>query len=335
MAAMRHAVAANLFLGLLALSCAGGGDFSGPRLALTRPAGIVEHAIESGEERQLVPQGGDVSLLDPAVSPDGSRILFARQLTPIVLPGQTADYGSDILVVDSSGGAGDAVVTHEIRGELLRSPRWLAGGDAFVMSVQLIAGGRVLSTIEGVDVGTGARTVLIDNAFEPDVSRDGERLVFMQPGADFMQALRMANIDGSGPEEIVGPADNLVSFYSPRFSPDGSKIVFGGAEPIVPLMRARSPALVTRAGAALAGTQSALSYNGLPADVWVLDLTTDELVRIGDLDLDQPSLTWSADGTRVYVYSTFGLYELDPTGAEQPELLDEGTFHGYVDWLGE
>ena len=71
-------------------------------------------------------------------------------------------------------------------------------------------------------------------------------------------------------------------------------------------------------------------YNGLPAEVWLFDLEANELRGLADLD--SPSLAWSSDGQRLFVFAGTGLFVIDPDG--DTRQVAPGTFHGQMAWLG-
>ncbi len=70
--------------------------------------------------------------------------------------------------------------------------------------------------------------------------------------------------------------------------------------------------------------------NGLPEDIWLIDMQTGDARRLADLDLDQPSVAWSSDSARIFALGDKGLYYIDPAGGE--ERIGEGMFHGQLDW---
>jgi Tol biopolymer transport system component len=239
-----------------------------------------------------------------------------RQLTGVVLPGEAPDFGSDLYLAERDGRNIGPVYEHSTRGELVRWPRWLPDGD-LLAGVQRFEEGRLVAQVIRIDTETEAAEVLVDGALQPAPSPDGRRLVYVRVEQDFSQSLWLANIDGSGARMIAGPEDGIGTFDSPRFSPDGRLIAFGGAEPPV--------AGVSRAAAARS--------NGLPADVWLFDLDANEVRGLADLDLDSPSLAWSADGARLFAFSGTGLFAIDLESGDTARLAD-GTFHGQMDWLG-
>jgi hypothetical protein len=84
--------------------------------------------------------------------------------------------------------------------------------------------GRILfytgdSTYSVSPAGSGLR--LVTRGMDPDVSRDGRRLVVV--GTD---GLAVAGADGAGRRVIVPHISTLLDVRYPRFSPDGSRIVF-------------------------------------------------------------------------------------------------------------
>jgi hypothetical protein len=73
------------------------------------------------------------------------------------------------------------------------------------------------------------------------------------------------------------------------------------------------------------------ALNGLPEDIWLVDVQTDEATRLADLDLDQPTPAFSGDGERLFVLADRGLYQIYLDGGER--LLGDGLYHGSLDWL--
>jgi len=298
-------------------ACGGGGGGAGTRfsdvLLLAREDGIVELDLAKLDERLLIPNPANSFLFEAAVSPDGQQIAYAQRANEPVAPGGTSDLGLDAYVADRDGSNPRLVRQHRSRNELVRSPAWLPGGDALIVSVETSVDGKASSKIERVELATGTSTVLLQDGLLPALSEDGRLMVFTRRDANFIETLWLANADGSDLRPLVGPAQELGSFSSPRFSPDGSVIVFGGAEPSFP-QASRAP-----------------SRNGIPMDLWEISVTGDGLRRLADMELDLPSLAWSGDGARLFVLDTIGLFVLDPA-AGAPERLTEGAFHAQLDW---
>ena len=72
--------------------------------------------------------------------------------------------------------------------------------------------------------------------------------------------------------------------------------------------------------------------DGLPEDIWTVDLAGGRPVRVADLKEDLPALTWGGDGRHLYVLGSAGLYDVNvETGAV--DRLGEGTFHGMLVWV--
>jgi Tol biopolymer transport system component len=284
------------------------------RLVVVRQDGLYEVTLADGNEQLLIANPENGLLLDPAVSPDRAHIAYTDQLTGVVLPGEEPDFGSDIYVSDLDGGNARLAYEHRTRGELARWPVWTPDGDLLVTIQAFDA--RLIVQVLRVDMETGDVAVLVDGAIAPGISADGATIAYVRVEQDFSQTLWMANADGSGERQIAGPGDGLGAFTSPRFAPDGSVLAFGGAEP-------------PTAGVSLRAMPRA---NGLPADIWVADVATGELRGLADLDLDSPSLAWSGDGQRLFVFAGTGLYVIDPEEGG-PRQVAPGTFHGQMDWL--
>ncbi|MEX0785271.1 MAG: hypothetical protein WD939_01410 [Dehalococcoidia bacterium] len=322
-----------LLLALSTLSLAACGDSGGQslsgRLVLVRADGLVERDLSDGNESVLVATPSGALLIEPSISPDGSKLAYVRQLVPIVVPGGEIELGMDLYLANSDGTDARLLLEHERSNDQLRAPTWLPDGERLLINVQRLENNRITSELELLDISTGERTVVQQDAFRPAVSPDGQRIVYVRQDENFLQSLWIANLDGSGEQLLAGPNDGLGTFNSPRFSPDGATIAFGAAPPLEQFVRAEAGTELVSREAVRSG---ATAYNGLPEDIWVVGADGSGLRRLVELQIDLPSIAWSADGTQIFVLGGTGLYVIDPVDGSE-RLLGEGTFHGQLDWL--
>lgn len=183
--------------------------------------------IETGE-RRLVILRGDGSLvrrlppltsvgerdggrthteIDPAWSPDGSRLVFSGQTGFNDLNGRRSNY--DIYVVNVDG-TGLRRLTYSRAGDW--SPAWSAGP----------AGGRIAFT-RREDVytmrpdGTELERVTFRGGADPTWSPDGDRLAFERRGH-----VHVADADGGDRRRVT----RRVGSGQPAWAPDGRRIAF-------------------------------------------------------------------------------------------------------------
>ena len=336
MSGMIRTLAATLgsvaILGTLALACSGGEPLT-DRLLVVRDAGIVELDLSTKDETLIIPNPPDSFLAEPAVSADGSQFVYVRDLRPFFEPDVPQDFGMDIYLASADGSNPTLIQEHQRQNEKIRSPAWLPDGQSLLVVVEQVEGAQVGRDIERVDLASGERTRLVEGGFHPAVSPDGTRMVYVTEDEELAQTLWLANIDGSGATTLAGPDEGLVTFLSPRFSPDGAVLAFGGSGPATLSVVAKPAArYAARAPNQASPSASAATYNGLPMDIWLVDVAGGEPRALADLQLDLPSLAWSGDGSRIFVLAGRGLLAIDPiSGSNSSEA--EGTFHGHLDWL--
>ena len=83
--------------------------------------------------------------------------------------------------------------------------------------------------IWALDLASRKETRLIKNGFNPDYSSDGKRIAF---DASWVGPRRIWVVDGQGhnPQQITSDTSEAVGHVRPRWSPDGTKIVFQNIE---------------------------------------------------------------------------------------------------------
>ena len=118
-------------------------------------------------------------------------------------------------------------------------PSWSPDGKTllFVRSHQVtgkMEPGDVFGQYDGGDVwrlelGSGKENKLIENAVSPAYSPDGKRIAV---DASWAGPRRIWIVDGEGhnPQQVTTDASEAVAHVSPRWSPDGTKIVFQNIE---------------------------------------------------------------------------------------------------------
>ncbi len=343
---LRRTLAATLALIMLGASCGGGGsNASGSStdatrgaspsrssagsgsLLITRRNGIVEFDIKSHVEKTLTPQPTpETFLLDPAVSPDGTRIAYIVQPPPKV-QGAQYDAGADLWVANRDGSGAKAVLMHVNPNQLLRFPQWLDDSTLMLVAqepTQTAGTTTVEYVLERIDLTTGERARLLANVLGYGLSVDRKHIVFAHLSPQGGETLDTANIDGSGATTIVGMDENLSPFNSPRYSPDGSTVAFASAD------QTGARANVRYVSAPGFGAAAAL-LNGLPEDLWTVSASGGRARRVAKLREDLPTLAWGADREHIYVLGTNGLTDVDLKSAAV-RRIGEGAFHGQIAW---
>ena len=317
-------------LGAVAVACGGGGSHvSGlsDHLLIVRSDGLTEYTAGDGEAL-LLPNPDQSVLTEPALSPDGTRIAYVRQLTPIVLPGRPVETGADLFLANRDGSGARLLLLHQQQNEQIRAPAWFPDGNRLLINVQQIQAAQILTNLEVFDTSTGARSVLIENALLPALSPDGTRIAYVRMDEQYIQTLYVANADGSDEREVIGPEQGMGSISSPRFSPDGRFLIFAASAVLGgPGNITLDQEYVSRAGA-----RAAVLSNGLPMDVWIDELPDGEPRVLAKLQLDQPGLVWSNDGKRIFALAGAGIFVIDAADGDS-KRLGEGTFHGQLAWL--
>jgi TolB protein len=178
----------------------------------------VMNADGSNRKRLTAPSDYDY---DPALSPDGTKIAFVRDL-----PIRQGEVLPKIFVMNVDGTNMVQIRTDTTSSESY--PAWSPDGSKIVfVGVGVIAGSEEIYTMN-VD-GTDITQLTDDSTFtkeSPDWSPDGSKIVFgaydRNTGGKY--DIFAMNADGSGVENLTNQAD--VHDIQPVWSPDGREIAF-------------------------------------------------------------------------------------------------------------
>ncbi len=146
---------------------------------------------------------------DPRWSPDGTKIVFARE---------TASSDEDIYVMDADGSQVVQLTTHPAQDE---DPSWSPDGTKIVFQSDRDGNGEVY--VMNAD-GSG-QTNLTNSPFgedEPHFSPDGSRIAF-DTDRDSNNEIYVMNADGSSQTNVSNHPANDVDL---NWSPDGARIAF-------------------------------------------------------------------------------------------------------------
>ncbi|MGI8617570.1 MAG: hypothetical protein ACR2L6_00580 [Gemmatimonadaceae bacterium] len=146
---------------------------------------------------------------DPAWSPDGKQIAFARY---------DASYRSDIYIMNADG---SNLVRRTVNAGF-HSPKWSPNGDMLAVA----SGDEYVGEIYLLSVrDNGANAVLVtEMGAQPAWSPDGKKIAFVSlSGDDGYHALHVMNSDGSGVSAVTLRDEGGIN--RPSWSPDGKRIV--------------------------------------------------------------------------------------------------------------
>jgi Tol biopolymer transport system component len=324
-------------LGLLAIACSAGSGGPAPdpgqtpapgdvRFLFARNGGIEEITL-SGQDKRLLTLD-KLGVLQPSISPDGKSIAFIAEIPARTASNGLLDFGADLYVSDRDGANPHPVLLHSRVGEYLESPDWLDSKSLYVGVRGLdTASGKSFSRILKVNVASGAQEVVLENAVIGAISRDRKSLVFSSVDPQTrVEQLVVGDVKGGSPHVIVPDTSGLALFLSSAFSPDGSQIAFAAVD-----VRSLAPPPRPPSAPATAPPPESLVHP-FAQDVWLINRDGSNLHRLGEIAENMPSLTWSGDGSSIYVIGPNFLWRLDPA-AGTAEQLRESKDRAWIVWL--
>jgi Tol biopolymer transport system component len=166
-------------------------------------SGAVQLTDTPEEEREVL----------PAVSPDGSRILFVNRIGP------EDDFYTEYLYVMNADGT-DPVRLPPLNGGGIGAPVWSPDGSQIAFSGWIGDPGYDIWVMDADGTGLRNLTNTPDvGESSPSWSPDGRRILFFSEGAT--PGLHVINSDGTGRAELAGNGA-----YWAVWSPDGARIAF-------------------------------------------------------------------------------------------------------------
>ena len=240
--------------GSLPTRASGGTPASGEgSLIISKPEGLVEYNIKSGREKPLItPDAASTFILDPAISPDGERIVYIVQPPPTITnicdaatptPPPGTARGAAVASTTPAPTSGWRIataatrtssITHAQPNQLVRFPQW-QDDDTILFVAQEIAVVNGVTTVsyvlERIAGGGGARTRVIEDVLGVRIVAGSQAAGLRAAGAaDRRDAERRRC--GRRERGDAGRHRRRTSapFNVPRYSPDGTKIAFASAD---------------------------------------------------------------------------------------------------------
>jgi mono/diheme cytochrome c family protein/Tol biopolymer transport system component len=310
-----------------------------PPIVFTRQGNVWRSAGDGGAPQPLTNLQGGAYAEYPTIAPDGGSIAFVAITPPPVTA--TVPLPTSTLYVIGADGKKLRPIWSPAEG-LLGMPTWSADGQSLTIAangVRLPQSGPAQPTsrdlqVIRIDLPTGAKQALLNDALDPSLSRDGTQMAYLKLSDDgYTMSLQVAAPDGSGSRQLIGGAD-FQGFYAPRFSPDGKQIVVaaiggpqtdGQGNPI----KASAPSALDRLLGLL--EPPVAEAHGLPWDLWVVNSDGSGLRRLTSFYEDLPMAAFAPDGKQIAAMGLGGIYLMDADGSRLRRIDSVGD-HGGLDW---
>jgi len=287
---------------------------------------------ETGEKRRLTsPPASVIGDCSPAFAPDGKLLAFVRVISAVV---------GEVYIVSVVGGEPKRLT---FDGAGASNLAWTPSGREIVFSSR--HGGK--SRLFRIPVDGGSPQWLVASGSEasyPAFSHEGNRLAWRQ-NADNTDIFRLAL---KGASETVESLANLIASTaleaSPRYSPDGKRIVFGsnrsGSDEIwVCGSEGANPIRLTSFRGPLAGSPSwspdgrQIVFDCRPegnADIFVINGDGGQPRRLTTDPAEDIVPSWSRDGRWIYFTSSrsgkLQIWKTPSNGGEAVQLTKQGGF---------
>jgi len=180
------------------------------------------------------------------------------------------------------------LLEHDASGVSYTEPAWAPDGKN-LYSTRVAGGGKV--RIERARLDGAGRVVIAEGGHSPTVSTRGRLAFLITNTATFSQSLWVREPNGER-RRVLGEG-NFSALSSPRFSPDGERLVFaavGGPEAPNPRSEAPRPRRHP-----WRWVDTAVAH-AIPWDLWIVSVDGTALTRLTFLNENVPTPTWSPDG---------------------------------------
>jgi Tol biopolymer transport system component len=276
--------------------------------------------IDASGQSEILHLDGGAYILDPSIA--AGQLAFVIQPPATTGANGTPDFGSDLYAAPRSGGQLKLLVKHSAPGEFVRSPAWLPDGRQLFFDVRGVdSSGQPDLRIERLDLSTGARQRYLEGAIFPVISPDGRSLAFVRvDAATSHEDIQVIDLETQATTSLLGPQSSKLMISSLAWSPDGSRLIFAAADPLV-------------LAAPSAGTGQGSTAHPTLQDLWLINRDASGLRRLIDFGESQPSAVWSARGNVIYAMASQGFLVIDVESGKM-QRLGQGSQGGQITLLG-
>jgi Tol biopolymer transport system component/DNA-binding winged helix-turn-helix (wHTH) protein len=296
------------------------------------PFSLYLVSVDAGEKKRLTtPPRSVIGDCSPAFSPDGKTLAFVRVISAVV---------GEVYLVSTDGGEPRRLT---FSGVGVSTLTWTADGREIIYSVRQGGKGRLFRA--PVDGGAAqVVTVTGSDAQYPTAARQGNRLAWRMntDNSDIYRIPLNGELEGAGPPSklIASTADES----SPRFSPDGKRIVFssnrsGSDEIWLCGSDGESPLRLTSFRGPLSGSPNwspdgkQIVFDSRPegnADLYVIGSDGGQPRRLTTDPAEDIVPSWSHDGRWIYFTSNrsgrLQIWKMPSGGGDALQITKQGGF---------